>query len=219
MRGAVLRDVETAPPPVYPLVASTALRSDPTGPSACPAMSGISAGMIGSRTARKPRGQPTEAPQRDLLDDGRVITGRPVTIGTAFASEATTLMPPGERFHPARLLEARVDNRARVSVRQCFYSVPARYPGRRLAVHRPGKLLSPGATPGRRAPPDQNHGPQRAVRLSGHRSAPRNATQRRELPATTPTDPDTALRAWLREWAAGHPRRGFRNAYWDARDA
>jgi len=32
------------------------------------------------------------------------------------------------------LLEARVDNWARVSVRQCFYSVPARYAGRRLAV-------------------------------------------------------------------------------------
>jgi hypothetical protein len=41
---------------------------------------------------------------------------------------------PGEPFDPARLLEARVDNRARVSVRQCFYSVPARYAGRRLPV-------------------------------------------------------------------------------------
>jgi hypothetical protein len=41
---------------------------------------------------------------------------------------------PAEAFDPARLLEARVDNRARVSVRQCFYSVPARYAGRRLPV-------------------------------------------------------------------------------------
>jgi len=32
-----------------------------------------------------------------------------------------------------------------------------------------------------------------------------------------PADPDAALRAWLREWAASHPRRGFRNAYADAR--
>lgn len=64
-----------------------------------------------------------------------MITGRPVTIGAAFASEATALMAlPAESFDPARLLEARVDNRARVSVRQCFYSVPARYAGRRLAV-------------------------------------------------------------------------------------
>ncbi len=71
----------------------------------------------------------------DLLDDARVITGRPITIGSAFQTEAATLMPlPGEGFDPARLLEARVDNRARVSVRQCFYSVPARYAGRRLPV-------------------------------------------------------------------------------------
>ena len=41
---------------------------------------------------------------------------------------------PGEPFDCARLLHARVDNRARVSVRQCFYSVPARYAGRRLPV-------------------------------------------------------------------------------------
>jgi hypothetical protein len=71
----------------------------------------------------------------DLLDDGRVITGRPVTVGSAFKTEAAMLMAlPGEPFDPARLLEARVDNRARVSVRQCFYSVPARYAGRRLPV-------------------------------------------------------------------------------------
>jgi hypothetical protein len=45
------------------------------------------------------------------------------------------LLPlPDEPFDPARLLEARVDNRARVAVRQCYYSVPARYAGRRLAV-------------------------------------------------------------------------------------
>ena len=43
------------------------------------------------------------------------------------------------------------------------------------------------------------------------------ATQRREAPATTPADPDAALRAWLREWAKAHPRRGFRNAYADSR--
>ena len=71
----------------------------------------------------------------DRLDDARVITGRPITIGAAFTVEAAALMAlPGEAFDPARLLEARVDNRARVSVRQCFYSVPARYAGRRLPV-------------------------------------------------------------------------------------
>ena len=71
----------------------------------------------------------------DLLDDSRVITGRPVTIGAAFAAERTALMPlPVEGFDPARLLQARVDKRARISVRQCYYSVPARYVGRRLSV-------------------------------------------------------------------------------------
>ena len=71
----------------------------------------------------------------DRVDDDRVITGRPITIGAAFAIEATELMGlPAEPFDCARLLHARVDNRARVSVRQCFYSVPARYAGRRLPV-------------------------------------------------------------------------------------
>jgi hypothetical protein len=41
---------------------------------------------------------------------------------------------PAEMFDPARLLQARVDNRARVCVRQNYYSVPARYAGRRVAV-------------------------------------------------------------------------------------
>jgi transposase len=71
----------------------------------------------------------------DLLDDARVITGRPVTIAAAFAAEAPALLPlPGEPFDAARLLSARVDAKARVSVRQCHYSVPARFAGRRLPV-------------------------------------------------------------------------------------
>jgi transposase len=71
----------------------------------------------------------------DLLDDDRVITGRPVTIAAAFANELPHLSPlPVESFDPARLLEARVDTRARVSVRQCYYSVPVRFTGRRLPV-------------------------------------------------------------------------------------
>jgi putative transposase len=41
--------------------------------------------------------------------------------------------------------------------------------------------------------------------------------QRRPPAATTPVDPDVALRAWLRSWAKDHPRRGFRSAYHDAR--
>jgi hypothetical protein len=71
----------------------------------------------------------------DLVDDGRVITGRPVTIAAAFAEEQLAMGPlPAEPFDPARLLQARVDGRARVCVRQNYYSVPARYAGRRLPV-------------------------------------------------------------------------------------
>ena len=71
----------------------------------------------------------------DIVDDGRVITGRPVTIAAAFAAEQPAMLPlPGEMSGPARLLQARVDNRARICVRQNYYSVPARYSGRRLAV-------------------------------------------------------------------------------------
>jgi transposase len=71
----------------------------------------------------------------DLVDDARVITGRKTTIAVAFAAELPTLAPlPGEAFDPALLLRVRVDLRARVAVRQCYYSVPARYVGRRLAV-------------------------------------------------------------------------------------
>jgi len=71
----------------------------------------------------------------DRADDERVITGRPVTIAVAFDAERAHLAPlPDERFDTARLLQARVDTRSRVSVRQCYYSAPVRYAGRRLPV-------------------------------------------------------------------------------------
>jgi transposase len=78
----------------------------------------------------------------DALDDGRVITGRPVTVTAAFAAEAALLLGlPVEPFDPARLLQARVDNRSRVSVRQSYYSVPVRYVGRRLSVRLTGHAV------------------------------------------------------------------------------
>jgi hypothetical protein len=71
----------------------------------------------------------------DAADDSRVITGRPVTVAVAFTAERPVLMAlPVEGFDPARQVTARVDNRARVCLRQCYYSVPARFVGRRLAV-------------------------------------------------------------------------------------
>jgi hypothetical protein len=83
----------------------------------------------------------------DMVDVGRVITGRPVTIAAAFAQEQLAMAPlPGSRFDPARLLQARVDARARVCVRQNYYSVPARYAGRRLPVR---LSATAGGEPGR----------------------------------------------------------------------
>ncbi|MDT7750340.1 MAG: hypothetical protein QOD96_4002 [Pseudonocardiales bacterium] len=71
----------------------------------------------------------------DVVDDARVITGRRTTVAAAFAAELPTLAPPpAEAFDPALLLRLRVDPRARVAVRQCYYSVPAHFVGRRLAV-------------------------------------------------------------------------------------
>jgi hypothetical protein len=71
----------------------------------------------------------------DVGDDQRVITGRSCTVAAAFAAEAPLLgRLPSEAFDTARLLRPRVDAKARVCVRQSFYSVPARYAGRRLTV-------------------------------------------------------------------------------------
>lgn len=56
-------------------------------------------------------------------------------MGIAFAAEQPTLMPlPDDAFDPRVMESRRVDQRARVSIRQCHYSVPARYAGRRLTV-------------------------------------------------------------------------------------
>lgn len=71
----------------------------------------------------------------DVVDDARVITGRTAASGASFALEQATLWPlPVEAFDAADVAERRVDHRSRVSVRQCCYSVPARYVGRRLTV-------------------------------------------------------------------------------------
>jgi transposase len=88
----------------------------------------------------------------DLIaeEDAPVITGRPITVGAAFAVEAGQLLPlPSQRFDPAVVLQARVDSKSRVSVRQSFYSVPVRYVGRRLAVRLNGFTVQilDGATP------------------------------------------------------------------------
>jgi transposase len=71
----------------------------------------------------------------DAADDRRRINRRSLSVGEHFAVEALTLQPlPVEPFDVTVLLNARVDSKSRVCVRQNFYSVPARYAGRRVEV-------------------------------------------------------------------------------------
>jgi transposase len=68
-------------------------------------------------------------------DQRRHIAGRFLTVDEHFAFEAPTLGAlADERFDTARELTCRVDAKARVCVRQSFYSVPVRYATRRLRV-------------------------------------------------------------------------------------
>lgn len=71
----------------------------------------------------------------DHRDDDRRITGRPQTVGHDFAVEARVLLAlPAERFETGLTLSPRVDRHARITVRQCRYSVPAKLIGRRVRV-------------------------------------------------------------------------------------
>jgi len=69
-------------------------------------------------------------------DDARRIGARAQTVGAAAAREVPLLNPlPAEPFDVSLSLSCRVDAKARVCVRQSYYSVPARFAGRRLQVH------------------------------------------------------------------------------------
>lgn len=71
----------------------------------------------------------------DEADDARRITGRIETVGVAAARELPGLRAlPADAFDPGETLSCRVDAKARVCVRQAYYSVPARFAGRRLQV-------------------------------------------------------------------------------------
>jgi transposase len=71
----------------------------------------------------------------DARDDARRIGGRAETIAEAAARETPLLRPlPAEPFDVALSLSCRVDAKARICVRQSYYSVPASYVGRRLEV-------------------------------------------------------------------------------------
>ncbi len=61
----------------------------------------------------------------DVIDDERHIARRPETVGQAAQAEAPSLRPlPETAFDPCALLDAKVDTKGRICVRQSFYSVP-----------------------------------------------------------------------------------------------
>lgn len=71
----------------------------------------------------------------DDADGGRVIAHRPTTVGAMFVEEVPLLHRlTGEVFDSATTLSCKADHKAQVCVRQSYYSVPARYAGRRIAV-------------------------------------------------------------------------------------
>jgi transposase len=71
----------------------------------------------------------------DARDDGRTIAWRTATVGEMAAAEAPWLRPlPDEPFDVVTVLRPIVDTKARISVRQSFYSVPAGLSRRRVEV-------------------------------------------------------------------------------------
>lgn len=71
----------------------------------------------------------------DARDDHRRIANRTQTVATDFAVEQPLLRPlPTEPFPTWLTLTPRVDRYARITVRQCQYSVPARFIGHRVRV-------------------------------------------------------------------------------------
>jgi len=69
----------------------------------------------------------------DIVDDARRIAARVETVGAAAARELPALRPlPAGLFDVSAPLSCRVDAKARICVRQSYYSVPARLAGRRI---------------------------------------------------------------------------------------
>lgn len=71
----------------------------------------------------------------DAVDNARRIGARRETVGAAALREQVLLRPlPATPFDPTQVLSCRVDPKARVCVRQSYYSAPARLSGRRVTV-------------------------------------------------------------------------------------
>jgi transposase len=78
----------------------------------------------------------------DRADLARHIGTRRATVGQDGEADRAALRPlPAEPFDAARVTSVRVDAKARVCIRQSFYSVPARYAGRRLVARIGGTTI------------------------------------------------------------------------------
>ena len=78
----------------------------------------------------------------DRLDDQRHIAGSLATVGQMAEAERSALRPlPAEPFDPTVTLRAKVDRKARNSVRGSRYSVPTAYAGRSVEVRLGGGRL------------------------------------------------------------------------------
>ena len=89
----------------------------------------------------------------DQDDNDRRITGRLETVGAAAARELPGLRAlPADAFDPGEMLSCRVDAKARICVRQSYYSVPAHLAGARVSVALGARsFLVRDARPGRPA--------------------------------------------------------------------
>lgn len=71
----------------------------------------------------------------DAAEDERLLHGRLTSVGFNYLIEAGDLAPlPGEDFECGLTLTPKVDRSSRITVRQCHYSVPARFIGRTVRV-------------------------------------------------------------------------------------
>jgi transposase len=71
----------------------------------------------------------------DEAEDERILRGKLTTVGFNCRVEADELAPlPGEDFECGITLTPKVDRTSRINVRQCHYSVPARFIGERVRV-------------------------------------------------------------------------------------
>jgi transposase len=71
----------------------------------------------------------------DAAEDARHVHGNTASIGERFAAERDLLAPlPGEEFDCGITLTPTVRRDSRIVVRQCYYSVPARFIGRQVRV-------------------------------------------------------------------------------------